>query len=283
MYEDWLLGEFKGQGSVVGLVQTCFGGAYCEGNEHFYINGARTPRINGTGTEDLYLACYWPNYKFDSPIAGCVNDVYLMGGSTLEGACLNPIGYYRYFLDMPINFECGIKLAVQHGAVSQTYSFYSSLCLAYVIDQDAAEMTDFINLESEASKAMHAYVSNGQQYTLCGKIESDLRPPVITRTGYKTEAGGKVSFKVAIKPDNNGAFIRRLYDQSVCNRGAKVYVDGEYAGIWNCPNYNKFFVFADDDFYIPCRLTQGKDMIDITIEAVNQYTDFDYLVYTKLK
>ncbi len=283
MYEDWLLGEFYGRGSVVGLVQTCFGGAYCEGNEHFYINGARTPRINGTGTEDLYLACYWPNYKFDSPIAGCVNDVYLMGGSTLEGAQLNPIGYYRYFLDMPINFECGIKLAIQHGAVSQTYSDYSSLCLVYRIPENAAEQTDYISLDSDASKMLHSYKCDGIFYTHNSKLESDVLAPTLKKNGYKTPAGGKVSFKIAVLSNNKGAFIRRLYDQTVNNRGTEVYVDGEFAGIWNCPNYNEYFGFADDDFYIPERLTQGKNILNIEIVSKNCYTDFDYTVFTKTK
>lgn len=282
LFSDWRIGEFWGRGHVVGLVQTCIGGQYCEGNEHFYINGALTPRINGTGTEDLYLACYWPNLKFDSPLAGCVNDVYLENGSTLPGAFKTPIGYYRYFLDAPIAFENGIKLNIQHGAVSQTYSDYSSLCLSYRTFEPSLFETDFINLESEASKMLHAYSCGGEEYTHISKLESDMRAPMMRRRGYRSN-GGSVIFKICINEDNDGAVIRRLYDQTQSNRGAEVYVDGKYAGVWNCPGINTFFGFADDDFYIPACLTEGKGLIDIEIKCGEFYSDFEYKVFSRKK
>ena len=284
LFSDWKIGEFGGRGRVVGLVQTCIGGQYCEGNEHFYINVAKTPRINGTGTEDLYLACYWPNFKYDSPCAGCVNDVFLENGSTLPGAFKTPAGYYRWFLDAPVEFENGIRLFIQHGAVCQTYSDYSTLCLSYRLEEPSLFETDIINLESESSKALHAYsadASAGEEYTHEARLESDMRAPLMRRRGYRTAAGGSVIFKVCILPDNDGAVIRRLYDQTESNRGAEVYVDGKFAGVWNCPGENKHFGFADDDFYIPSRLCRGKELLDIEIRSGGFYTDFEYRIFTR--
>ncbi len=280
LFSDWKIGEFNGRGQIVGLVQTCIGGQYCEGNEHFYINGALTPRINGTGTEDLYLACYWPNHKYDSPCAGCVSDVFIEGGSTLPGAFKNPAGYYRYFLDAPIAYEDGIRLYIQHGAVCQTYSHYSTLCLSYRIEEASLELTDMINLESEASMMLHAYSANGESYTHAGRVESDMRAAPITRRGFRTDSGS-VIFKAAIIPENDGVILRRLYDQSISNRGAEVYIDGEFAGVWMCPGVNTFFTFADDDFYVPARLCRGKELIDVEIRSGGSYSDFEYKVYTR--
>ena len=280
LFYDWNIGTFPGRGHIVGLSQSCVGGvggSYCEGNEHYYINGERSPSINGTGTEDIYLGCYWPNKKFDSPCAGCINDVYLEVNSNLAIATTKPIMYYRYYLDMPIAFDAGIKLDVQHGAVCQNFSDYETTCFSYRLDDPAFKQTDYIKLSNEFSKSMHSYKADGASYTLTGQLESDMRAPKLTETGYKTE-NGKVSFTVAIDPENNGAIIRRLYDQSISNGNAKVYADGEFVGIWHCCNINTFFPYADSDFHIPARYTKDKGTLSIEIVTEGTYTDFDYTV-----
>ena len=49
------------------------------------------PQIHGTGTEDYYLACLWPNPNYNKPFAGCVGDITKIPGrpattdSTLRG------------------------------------------------------------------------------------------------------------------------------------------------------------------------------------------------------
>ena len=280
LFSDWDIGEFAGRGHVVGLIQSCVGGVgggYCEGNEHFYINGERSPSINGTGTEDIYLGCYWPNMKFDSPCAGCVNDVYLESGENLAISTNFPIMYYRYYLDMPIAFDAGIKLRVQHGAVCQNFSDYTTTCLSYRKEDPAFAVSDYIKLSSEESKAMHDYHADGDAYTFEGHLETDMRAPLLKETGYKTE-NGKVSFKVCVSKENDGVILRRLYDQSVSNAGARVFVDGQLAGIWNCCNINTHFAFVDSDFHIPAALTKGKGSLAIEIVTEGTYTDFDYTV-----
>ncbi len=280
LFSDWNIGEFYGRGHVVGLSQSCVkgvGGSYCEGNEHFYIDGERSPSINGTGTEDIYLGCYWPNMKYDSPCAGCITDVYIKGGCDLAKSLDNPIMYYRYFLDMPIAFESGIKLDVQHGAVCQNFSDYTTTCFTYRQEREGYSKTDYIKLSSENSRDIHGYRADGEEYTLCGRLESDMRGPHLTENGYKT-VKGKVSFRVGVDPNNNGVVLRRLYDQSLSNANAKVYVDGEFAGVWNACNINTYFAFADSDFHIPPRLTKGKSTLDIEIKTEGTYTDFDYTV-----
>ncbi|MBQ4066238.1 MAG: DUF2961 domain-containing protein [Clostridia bacterium] len=280
LFEDWNIGTFKGRGHIIGLSQSCVGGvggSYCEGNEHFYINGERSPSINGTGTEDIYLGCYWPNKKFDSPCAGCINDVYLESNSDLRHSIDYPIMYYRYYLDMPIAFDAGIRLDVQHGAVCQNFSEYKTTCFSYRQADPLYWQTDYIMLSSEASRNMHEYKTDGKLYCLVGMLESNMKPEMIYGVGYKTE-NGKVSFKAAVFPDNEGVILRRLYDQSVSNGNAEVYVDGQLVGIWHCCNINTYFHFADSDFHIPERFTKGKNALNIEICTEGTYTDFDYTV-----
>ena len=284
LYEDWLIGEFHGRGNIVGVIQTCIGDQWCEGNEHFYINGAVTPQINGTGTEDFYLGCYWPNKKYDSPVAGCINDVFLLGGSTLPGAFAHRAGYYRFLCDMPISFSDGIKLAIQHGAVGQTYSDYTSLCFSYRRPDAAMIHTDYIHMGSASSKALHSYVSNdAEEYELSAKIEADRKAPHITRKGLLHKETASLSFKTAILPENRGIVIRRLYDQTHSPQTGEVYIDGEFAGTWHNPGYNDFAPFADSDFYVPASLTKGKDLVTVEIRVPNVFTDFEYKIITIIK
>ncbi len=280
LFDDWLIGEFFGRGHVVGIVQTCHGGQYCEGNEHFYMNGARTPQINGTGTEDFYLGCYWPNLKYDSPCAGCVNDVYLMNDSTVKGSFKYPAGYYRFLHDMPIGFVDGIRLAIQHGAVGQTYSDYSSLCLSYRLPDGLFTQTDFIYVGSEVSRVQHAYTSENADATfLAAKVEAERKAPVLEKEGFLHKEGS-IRFQVAIQPENSGVCLRRLYDQSLSPQGGLVYVDGVPAGDWYNPGHNTDTAFADHDFYIPASVTAGKERLQIEILVPHIFSDFEYAVYT---
>lgn len=277
LYEDWLLGKFHGRGNVVGFVQTCLGGQWCEGNEHFYVNGAVCPQINGTGTEDFYLGCYWPNHKYDSPLAGCVNDVYEEGGCTLKGAGLHRAGYYRFMHDMPISFSDGIELLIQHGAVGQTFSDYTSLVFSYRRPEPALTVTDCIYLDSEGSKALHGYKSSGEAYTLCGKIEGERKAPVLQKSGY-LHTDGDISMKASLITENNGIVIRRLFDKKKSPQAAVVYVDGEQVGIWKDCGFNEFAPFGDSDFYVPAKFTSGKSIIDIKLTPMGSFSDFEYKV-----
>ncbi len=281
LYDDWLIGEFSGRGNVVGLYQTCVGDQWCEGNEHFYIDGAMTPQINGTGTEDLYLGCYWPNRKYDSPTAGCVNDVFLLGGSTIQGSFAHTAGYYRFFRDMPISFSNGIKLAIQHGAVGQTYSDYTSLCFSYRLCDAASEMSDFLLCASESSLSLHSYASDEKtEYTLTSKVEADRKAPIITKKGFLHKDESCVSFKAALLSGNKGAVLRRVYDKSHSPQSAEVYVDGKPAGVWHDAGFNDFALFADSDFYIPAYLTKDKSLINIELRVRGEFTDFEYKIFT---
>ena len=280
LFDDWLLGEFHGRGSIVGLVQTCKGGQWCEGNEHFFIDGELSPSINGTGTEDLYLGCYWPNVKYDSPVAGCVKNI-MDGGYSIRECFDRRAGYYRFFHDIPISFENGIKLTVQHGAVGQTYSDYSSCVFSYRQELSGMRQTDFIDVSSEASRLFHDYkATNTEQRELTSKLEGDRKAMKLSRRGI-SHKNGVASFKAAIDPENNGVVLRMLTELSKEIRNAKVKVDGVFVGELYDSEYNDFASFGDIDFMIPPSATKGKALINIELDGT--FTDFEYKVFTKKK
>ncbi len=280
LFQDWILGEFHGRGNVVGIVQTCKGGQWCEGNEHFYIDGELSPSINGTGTEDLYLGCYWPNVKYDSPVAGCVKNIMDESGE-IEPCFDRTAGYYRFFHDIPISFENGIKLAIQHGAVGQTYSEYSSCVFSYRQELSGTVQTDFLKVASKASADIHSYrTTNSKPVSLISKVEGDRIAPTLSESGFE-HSSAEVEFKVSILKENNGAILRLLTDLSGKKRSAEVYVDGCFAGTLYDSEHNPYSSFGDTDFSIPKELTASKEILNIKL--IGTFTDFEYKVFSKIK
>ncbi|MBR6918328.1 MAG: DUF2961 domain-containing protein [Clostridia bacterium] len=292
LFDDWKFGEFSGRGQVVGFVQTARGAQWCEGNEHFYIDGELSPSINGTGTEDFYLGCYFPNKKYDSPVAGCVNNILPEGELTAPDV---DAGYYRYMLDMPISFEDGIKLMIQHGAVGQTYSYYSSAVFYYRQPLAKMAMTDYIDVSAPFSRESHSYVTyigdtqspvlNGVLdnllYKLTGKIEGERNSPVLSKRGLLHS--GKVAFKAATNSENRGVVIRILTDMNYGPEKVRVIVDGHDAGVWSMPEENTHAPYGDYDFYIPKSLTEGKNTLSIELIPEGKFADFEYKILTRLK
>ena len=114
---DWPLFDSPGSGWFVGVVQSMYNEHYCEGNEHFYVDGAVSPQINGTGSEDYYLGCFWPNTVYSSPFAMSSLNILTEGGSA-EGAYRIPSSYARFHLEAPIPFFRSIDARIQHGGMS---------------------------------------------------------------------------------------------------------------------------------------------------------------------
>lgn len=88
------------------------------------------------------------------------------------------------------------------------------------------------------------------------------------------------TFKIA--KNNVGVILRREYSSIVPNQKAKVEVDGEYAGIWYCPQraYTARCSLRIDDYSIHPRLTVGKDSIDVTFEAITLWESCSIEVIT---
>ncbi len=279
LFEDWKLGEFYGRGHVVGLVQTCRGGQWCEGNEHFYIDGEISPSINGTGTEDLYLGCYWPNKKYDSPVAGCVNNI-LPPGETFAPDV--DAGYYRFFHDMPIAFENGIVLTIQHGAVGQTYSYYSSSCFSYRLPHPSQRLTDLIDVSSASSRKLHEYtkIDDDALYTLSGKIEGDRNSAKLSRRGALHKSS--FSFTAAIDKSNRGAVLRVLTDLSAGPASTEVRIDGEHVGYWLIPETNSHAPIGDSDFEIPEHFTNGKELLKVELIPKDVFAAFEFRIITRI-
>jgi len=296
---DWTFARLRGAGSLVGVVQTCQYGHYCEGNEHFYIDGSRTPQINGTGTEDYFLGCFWPNLPYHTALAGCVNDVRIEGGGdpTKWETCfasdyLNPAAYYRFHLEMPIVFHSSLDALIQQGAENMVESRYTSLAYYYLRRTPTLEQTDYIDLGNTASRKSHSYKSKGCPYTLSSSYEGDDYRTILTDSGFQHSNKEEISFSLCINRKNNGVILRRRLDQccqavsdaNLKQQTASVFVNGKFVGDWHVPFTNDILRWADSDFFIPSDFSRGKEVLNITLRVSSlEYNDFEYICYSSIE
>lgn len=282
---DWRLFEGQGTGWYVGTVQSMQKAHYCEGDEHFYLDDAISPQINGTGSEDYYLACFWPNVDFDMPFGCVVGDITRKGGGEMVGAYYIPSCYSRYHLEAPIPFYTSLQARIQHGGLSHILSNYRSISFSYIRREPALVQTDFLDVGNPASEKSHAYQGTGAGPVtrLEAHPEGEYFATTVTETGRYHE-GGSITFEAAVDPANNGVRMRRRIDQSHRGQKAKVYVDGDYAGTWYRGYENPHLRWYDSDLDIHGDFTRGKTRLRIKLildsdPTAAAFSDFSYWVY----
>ncbi len=100
--------DTKGHGQYVGTVYSVMQmetGWFGEGDDFFFIDGADTPQLRGTGTED-YFNDAWGFREFSTPFHG----VPLYDG-VLPG---DRVTAYRWHIQDPIPFKNSLRLEIEH-------------------------------------------------------------------------------------------------------------------------------------------------------------------------
>jgi hypothetical protein len=283
--QDWLLFEGIGTGWLAGVVQSMQNEHYCEGNERFTIDEAISPQINGTGSEDYYLACFWPNPDFDTPFGCVIGNIMEQGGGSYPGAYRVPSGYSRFHLEAPIPFYASLRAVIQHGGMSDIRSQYRSLAFCYLCRQPALALSDFIDVGRGESELTHGYraAAPAEVVSLAASPEGEHFESVVQASG-RVHGSGEISFHVAIDPDNWGVRLRRRIDQKMSRQMARVWIDGQPAGVWYHGYENEHLRWFDLDFDISPALTRGRDHLDVKLvietgPGGGQFTDFGYRVF----
>lgn len=284
--EDWVLGRQFGKGVFCGVVQSMQYQQYCEGDERFYLDGSMSPAFHGTGSEDYYLCCYWPNYNINLPFAGCVGNIKQEAGLDGQFGTI-PACYYRFHLEAPIPFHSQIDARIEHGGDSDIHSLYRTLSFFYVNPHSNLIQTDMINVGNIASETAHQYVSTSREITrLKMQYEgADDRVDIMDTGRYHKNTD--VRFTAAIQPDNRGVRLRRRLDQRQGRNMVDVYVDGERVGRWYQADQNDFKRWCDLDFEIPVDYTRGKESITVILKSVpdqpvGDFSDFRYWIISKM-
>jgi hypothetical protein len=129
---NYVILEASGRGHYVGVTHSILqnqGDWWGEGDDMFFIDGATTPQIVGTGSEDYYLGawCY----------GGCGIDpfgskrptfAYQRYGNPLNGGDDRGAGWmvYRFHTDSPVTFQRDIRVTIESGhANHRSDNFYT--------------------------------------------------------------------------------------------------------------------------------------------------------------
>jgi len=114
MGRNYLLADIVGRGHYVGTLQSVYyssPGWYGEGDDFFFIDGAREPQLRGTGTED-YFCDGWGFRQQDGPFYGTpLWEGYNTGDRSTA---------YRWHITDPVTFRKSLKVEIEHKG-SQTF------------------------------------------------------------------------------------------------------------------------------------------------------------------
>jgi hypothetical protein len=127
----WTFLDTKGSGSFQGVTLTMEGPSpseYLEGNERAYVDGARVPQLQGTGTEDFFDGgWYFFDRLFSLPLSG-----YTQHSTSADG-CPYPTckTAYRIMIADSVPFQRSILYEIQHGPQNNVQAVYSSTAYWY--------------------------------------------------------------------------------------------------------------------------------------------------------
>jgi len=127
----WL--EATGKGHFVGVTMSVLQNQddwFGEGDDMFFIDGEKTPSINGTGSEDYLLGAWGFG---DHPFA------YGLYGAPVKGSerAGSRSSFYRFHLDSPIPFTTSIKAGIEHGHANHRSDNFFSVAYWYQTEPHA--------------------------------------------------------------------------------------------------------------------------------------------------
>jgi hypothetical protein len=146
---NYLVADIKGKGHFVGLnyyIHSPTPFWYGEGDDMIFIDGAATPTLHGTGTED-YFNTSWgaPKTPYASPYFGYArvnNDMGFLGRTHI----------YRFHIADPLYFDQSFRFTIEHGSMNCLTLDLASV--AYWYQHEAARIPPIPNAEARKPKPM---------------------------------------------------------------------------------------------------------------------------------
>jgi hypothetical protein len=281
---DLTLLETSGSGKVVGVVlsesraacgQQCIMRVYLEGDERVLVDGARTPVVLGTGTEDFFNGgFYFINGPFGLPTHGNV--------AHDAASAVDATSAYRFFVSDPIPFRDHVRLSLQHGPADDVDVQAATLVYYYRQPRARLVSSDAFVVGDAAGEAAHQYHLTNQTWSgsFTGTFEGELDSQTSTSTGRAHM--GSSFFVLHVDPANQGVVLRRLFNQTTVAQRATVLVDGVAVGDWLTPGGNAWHPWREEDFAIPASFTLGKSSLSIEIRFVSSDVDWNEFRYEAL-
>jgi len=281
---DYLFAGIDGAGHYIGVSYTMTGaitGSYMEGDERFHVDGARSPSLYGTGTEDYFNGGWYFQVTgpFDNPLHGSPYRLKRVGDRSRTGC-------YRMHVGDLVPFSQGAHLGIEHDANNgDTEDTHSSVAYFYRRPEPWSVLTDELDLGEAVSREEHGYEAVDGEDTgeVASFFEGDDDNVSVVDQGYRVET--RSEFSLEIHPQNRGVLLRRQFDQFQGRQRADIYVDGEYAGVWYDVYENPVLRWAESDFPLPASLTAGKTRVRVRV--VNQgavpWSEFGYEAFSHVQ
>lgn len=127
----WL--DAAGRGYFVGVTMSVLqnqDGWWGEGDDMFFVDGAKSPSIAGTGSEDYFLGAWdFGGEPFS----------YALYGAPVVGAekAGSRSSVYRFHLDSPIPFDTSFRATIEHGHANHRSDNYYSVAYWYQTEPHA--------------------------------------------------------------------------------------------------------------------------------------------------
>ena len=124
---NYLWMEATGRGHFVGVTMSVLqnqDGWWGEGDDMFFVDGEKTPSINGTGSEDYFLGAWdFGGHAFAYGLYGAP----VVGQEVAGGRS----SVYRFHLDSPIPFTKSLRATIEHGHANHRSDNYFSVAYWY--------------------------------------------------------------------------------------------------------------------------------------------------------
>jgi len=130
--DNYVFMEATGRGHFVGVTHSVLQNQdfwWGEGDEMIFLDGAKTPQITGTGSEDYYTGSWDFQKPFSYPYAGAP----LVG---IERAGSRSMAY-RFHIEDPVPFEKSIKVTMEHGHANHRSDNWYTVAYWYQIEPHA--------------------------------------------------------------------------------------------------------------------------------------------------
>jgi hypothetical protein len=133
--DNYVWMEATGRGQFAGVSMTVFQNQdfwWGEGDDMFFVDGEKTPSINGTGSEDYFLGAwdFGGGRSFSYPLMGA----HIVGEERAGGHS----SLYRFHLDSPIPFAKSFKATIEHGHANHRSDNFYSVAYWYQTEPHAA-------------------------------------------------------------------------------------------------------------------------------------------------
>jgi hypothetical protein len=279
---DWTLLRASGHGKFVGVSTLMTGPAdrrFLEGNDRSYVDGLKSPQINGTGTEDFFQSdFYFLNGPVTNPLTGEASQESGSGNCPAGTACAAD---YRLMPADAVAFDDSLAFTIEHGGRDDIAADYSSTAFWYGLPGRIGLRTDRLTAGNPASEHEHGYSGTdpGTVTILTSNYEGRDGPPIpVILTNRSTSA--PVSFTLALDPANDGADLQRTADQAAAYQAAEVWVDGTDVGTWTEPLGNPGLRWLDDSYQLPPSVTAGRSAIHVTLVPLPGFAPWNATRYS---